>query len=55
MLCMRAGIFLGTAIARPLIAATDRDRKNAGAAYVSHGATGKGNDQVRFGSCPIMR
>jgi len=40
---------LGTALARPLIAkkqieAADRE----GADYVAHGATGKGNDQVRF-------
>lgn len=40
---------LGTALARPLIA--KRQIELAGeldAAYVSHGATGKGNDQVRF-------
>src|SRR6476646_10595351 len=33
---------LGTSIARPLIA------KKVGADAVAHGATGKGNDQVRF-------
>lgn len=40
---------LGTAIARPLIAKKQIEIANAvGAEYVSHGATGKGNDQVRF-------
>lgn len=40
---------LGTALARPLIAKEQiRIAKEEGAAYVSHGATGKGNDQVRF-------
>ena len=40
---------LGTAAARPLIAKRQIEiaaRENAG--FVSHGATGKGNDQVRF-------
>ncbi len=40
---------LGTALARPLIAKRQIEiaaMENAG--YVSHGATGKGNDQVRF-------
>ena len=40
---------LGTALARPLIAKRQIEiaaKENAG--YVSHGATGKGNDQVRF-------
>jgi argininosuccinate synthase len=40
---------LGTALARPLIAKKQIEIagiENAG--YVSHGATGKGNDQVRF-------
>lgn len=40
---------LGTAIARPLIAKRQIEiaaRENA--SYVAHGATGKGNDQVRF-------
>ena len=40
---------LGTALARPLIAKHQigiAARENA--RYVSHGATGKGNDQVRF-------
>lgn len=40
---------LGTAIARPIIAKKQIDiAKQVGARYVSHGATGKGNDQVRF-------
>ena len=40
---------LGTSIARPLIAMEQiRIAKNEGADAVSHGATGKGNDQVRF-------
>ncbi|CAK9291133.1 unnamed protein product [Gordionus sp. m RMFG-2023] len=40
---------MGTAIARPCIAAEMiRIAKEEGAQYVSHGATGKGNDQVRF-------
>ena len=41
--------FLGTAIARPLIAKRQVEiAKEVGADYVAHGATGKGNDQVRF-------
>ncbi|HUK27153.1 MAG TPA: argininosuccinate synthase [Candidatus Acidoferrales bacterium] len=40
---------LGTSLARPLIAKYQIEvAKNEGAAYVAHGATGKGNDQVRF-------
>lgn len=40
---------LGTSIARPLIAKRQIDIANeTGADAVSHGATGKGNDQVRF-------
>jgi argininosuccinate synthase len=40
---------LGTAIARPLIAKKQMEiAKKYGAEGVSHGATGKGNDQVRF-------
>ena len=40
---------LGTAIARPLIAKKQIEIANhSGADAVSHGATGKGNDQVRF-------
>ncbi len=41
--------FLGTSIARPLIAKRMVEIANAeGAHAVAHGATGKGNDQVRF-------
>src|SRR6185437_13568718 len=40
---------LGTSIARPLIAKRLVEiAKEHGAEYISHGATGKGNDQVRF-------
>jgi argininosuccinate synthase len=40
---------LGTAIARPLIAKRQIEIANReNASWVSHGATGKGNDQVRF-------
>jgi len=40
---------LGTSIARPLIAKRQSEiAKITGADGVSHGATGKGNDQVRF-------
>ncbi|MFP3950117.1 MAG: argininosuccinate synthase [Candidatus Micrarchaeia archaeon] len=40
---------LGTALARPLIAKKQVEiAQKEGAKYVSHGATGKGNDQVRF-------
>ncbi len=44
------GIYLmGTSIARPLIAKAQVEvARAAGADAVSHGATGKGNDQVRF-------
>ncbi|MBN2802271.1 MAG: argininosuccinate synthase [Deltaproteobacteria bacterium] len=39
----------GTAIARPIIAKRHIEiAQKEGAQYVSHGATGKGNDQVRF-------
>ncbi len=39
----------GTAVARPLIAKRQIEiAHREGAAWVSHGATGKGNDQVRF-------
>jgi argininosuccinate synthase len=41
--------FLGTSIARPLIAKAQMEvARQEGADAVSHGATGKGNDQVRF-------
>lgn len=40
---------LGTALARPLIAKRQIEiAEKEGAQWVSHGATGKGNDQVRF-------
>jgi len=43
------GYLLGTSIARPLIAKHQVDVAHAeGATAVAHGATGKGNDQVRF-------
>ena len=52
---MRAGAiyegqyFLGTSIARPLIAARMVEiARREGASAIAHGATGKGNDQVRF-------
>jgi argininosuccinate synthase len=54
-LCFRANTIyegeylLGTSIARPLIAKKQIEiAKKMGADAVSHGATGKGNDQVRF-------
>jgi argininosuccinate synthase len=40
---------LGTSIARPLIAKRMVEiARKEGAKYIAHGATGKGNDQVRF-------
>ena len=44
------GVYLlGTSIARPLIAKTQIEiAEKVGADAVAHGATGKGNDQVRF-------
>jgi argininosuccinate synthase len=43
------GYLLGTSIARPLIAKKQMEvAEREGADAVSHGATGKGNDQVRF-------
>ena len=40
---------LGTSIARPLIAKTQIDiARKVGADAVSHGSTGKGNDQIRY-------
>ena len=43
------GYLLGTSIARPLIAKQQVEvARKVGADAVSHGATGKGNDQVRF-------
>lgn len=44
-----SGYLLGTSLARPLIALRQVEAaKSTGADAVSHGATGKGNDQVRF-------
>jgi argininosuccinate synthase len=44
-----AGYLLGTSIARPLIAKRQVEiAREHGADAVAHGATGKGNDQVRF-------
>jgi argininosuccinate synthase len=44
-----ADYLLGTSIARPLIAKAQVDvAHQTGADAVAHGATGKGNDQVRF-------
>lgn len=44
-----SGYLLGTSLARPLIAMRQVEvAKRLGADAVSHGATGKGNDQVRF-------
>src|SRR5688500_1283662 len=48
---------LGTSIARPLIAKRLVEiARKTGADAISHGATGKGNDQVRFerGACALM-
>ena len=44
-----SGYLLGTSIARPLIAKRQIEiAQENGAEAVAHGATGKGNDQVRF-------
>src|ERR1700749_1070278 len=44
-----AAYLLGTSIARPLIAKRQIEvARQVGADAVAHGATGKGNDQVRF-------
>ncbi len=44
-----SGYLLGTSLARPLIAKRQVETaRTIGADAVSHGATGKGNDQVRF-------
>ncbi len=44
-----SGYLLGTSIARPLIAKKQVEiAKKEKASAISHGATGKGNDQVRF-------
>ncbi|MGM7448880.1 argininosuccinate synthase [Idiomarina sp. ST20R2A10] len=43
---------LGTAMARPIIAKAQVEvARKVGADALSHGCTGKGNDQVRFESC----
>ena len=43
---------LGTSIARPCIGKRQIEIcRREGAEYVSHGSTGKGNDQVRFELC----
>ena len=43
---------MGTSIARPMIGKRQMEVvANEGAKYVSHGSTGKGNDQVRFEMC----
>ncbi|CAM9684628.1 unnamed protein product [Chrysoparadoxa australica] len=43
---------LGTSLARPVIAKRQIEiAQKEGAKFVSHGATGKGNDQVRFEMC----
>ncbi|XP_077505558.1 argininosuccinate synthase [Amblyomma americanum] len=48
---------LGTALARPCIGrALAEAAAREGAAFVSHGATGKGNDQIRFElACSALR
>lgn len=44
-----SGYLMGTSLARPLIAKHQVEiAKREHAGYVAHGATGKGNDQVRF-------
>ena len=45
---MREKYLLGTSIARPLIGKTNCCSKKFKAFAVSHGSTGKGNDQIRF-------
>jgi len=48
--CLYEGVYLlGTSLARPVIAAKQMEiAKREGCQFVSHGCTGKGNDQVRF-------
>lgn len=44
--------FMGTPIARPIVAKRQIEiAKQVGATHVAHGATGKGNDQLRFEHC----
>ena len=46
---LRGGVLVGTSIARPLIAKRLVEvAQETGSDAVAHGATGKGNDQVRF-------
>jgi len=50
--CRLFRYLLGTSIARPCIAKEMvRIATEEGATYIAHGATGKGNDQVRFEMC----
>lgn len=51
--CLYEGVYLmGTAIARPVIAKKQIEiAMREGCQFVSHGCTGKGNDQVRFELC----
>ena len=48
--CLYEGVYLlGTSLARPIIALKQIEiAKSEGCDFVSHGCTGKGNDQVRF-------
>jgi argininosuccinate synthase len=48
--CIYEGVYLlGTSLARPVIAAKQMEiAKRENCQFVSHGCTGKGNDQVRF-------
>lgn len=47
--CYEGRYLLGTALARPLIALKQIEiAKLENTTYVAHGATGKGNDQIRF-------
>ena len=50
--CYEGRYLLGTSLARPCITKElVRVAKATGAQFVAHGATGKGNDQVRFEMC----
>ncbi|RZF88032.1 argininosuccinate synthase [Pseudoalteromonas sp. CO325X] len=51
--CIYEGTYLlGTSMARPIIAKAQVEiARKVGADALSHGCTGKGNDQVRFESC----
>ena len=54
MPCVQAGAvyehqyLLGTSMARPAIAKNQLNRQKENAVAICHGATGKGNDQIRF-------